>query len=241
MGSDGSGSAAAVGVKPPRGRVTILHTSFLAVEGLTRLFFELDPDVELQHIVDDRMLDEVREAGSVTPSVAQRLVHYLRAAEASGSDLLFSQCSSVGDAVEQAARHVALPVVRIDARMAQYACEAGTRVGVAATLATTLAPTVALIEATARRLARPVEVETVLVEGAFADLEAGDLEAHHRKVAEVVRALAARVDVVVCAQGSMAAALETIGTPPVPVLTSPRLGVEHALEVLRERLAARSA
>jgi hypothetical protein len=47
------------------------------------------------------------------------------------------------------------------------------------------------------------------------------------------------VDVVVCAQGSMAAIEPLLGETPVPVLTSPRLGVNHALEVLDDLLTAR--
>ncbi|MBW2725956.1 MAG: Asp/Glu/hydantoin racemase, partial [Deltaproteobacteria bacterium] len=61
-----------------------------------------------------------------------------------------------------------------------------------------------------------------------------------RKLIEAVDALASRVDVVVCAQGSMASIEPLLGEIPVPVLTSPRLGVRHAVEVLEEQLAQRS-
>jgi hypothetical protein len=122
--------------------------------------------------------------------------------------------------------------------MARVACEAGTRVGVVATLETTLAPTSALIENTARSMARQIALEPVLVEGAFDDLRAGKLALHNQKVVEAVRALASRVDVVVCAQGSMAAIEPLLGETSVSVLTSPRLGVGHAIDVLEGRLAS---
>ena len=60
-----------------------------------------------------------------------------------------------------------------------------------------------------------------------------------QKVIETVCELAERVDVVVCAQGSMAAIVPLLGKTAVPVLTSPRTGVSHAIEVLNDRLAAR--
>ena len=46
--------------------------------------------------------------------------------------------------------------------------------------------------------------------------------------------VARQVDVVVCAQASMTALLPDLGETPVPVLTSPRLGVQHAVEVLAQ-------
>lgn len=226
-------------VSAEHGLIAILHTSFVAVEGLTELFGELAPQVTLRHIVDDSLLDEVLNNGGVTPGVRMRLGAYLAAAEQMGCDVIFSQCSSVGEAVDEASGEISVPVVRIDTRMAEIACATGTRIGVVATLGTTLAPTRALIEKTAATQSRSVAVAPVLVDGAFDALRAGDLEQHNAKVIEAVRGLAKRVDVVVCAQGSMAAIVPLLGETPVPVLTSPRTGVAHAIEVLNDRLATR--
>ncbi len=219
------------------GRLTILHTSFVLVDDLTRLFAELAPGVEVRHIVDDSLLDDVIDAGGVTPRIEKRIARYLAAAQDLASDVVLSQCSSVGEAVDEAARALSIPVVRIDARMADLACQSGTRVGIVATLDTTLGPTTRLIERAAKRLNRPIEIETVLVEGAFEALWMGQRPTHDDLVVEAVRALASRVDVIVCAQGSMAASVTRLGELSVPVLTSLRSGAEHALEVLRERRA----
>ena len=77
----------------------------------------------------------------------------------------------------------------------------------------------------------------MLVAGAFEALWMGQRPTHDDLVIEAVRALALRVDVIVCAQGSMAASVTHLGELSVPVLTSLRSGAEHALEVLRERRA----
>jgi len=223
--------------KPPR--IAIVHTSFLAVESFTQLFQELAPDIIVHHIVDDSLLPEVVEAGGVTDSVHSRLCDLFQAAGKSGADVIFSQCSSVGEVADDAAALVSVPIVKVDHAMAQLACETGKRIGVAATLGSTLAPTGRLIEATAARIDKPVQLRSVLVEGAFALLEAGDRAGHNQIVADAIRKLAAEVDVVVCAQGSMAAIVPLLGKTAVPVLTSPRTGVSHAIEVLNDRLATR--
>jgi hypothetical protein len=58
-------------------------------------------------------------------------------------------------------------------------------------------------------------------------------------VLDAIRKLAEEVDVVVCAQGSMVAILPDLGPTKVPVLTSPKLGVDSAATFLRGA-AARS-
>ena len=213
--------------------VTIVHTSFLAVESLTELFAEIAPDVELRHVVEDGLLAEVIAEGEVTPAARERLLRLFEAAAASGCDVVLSQCSSVGEVADDAAARVDVPIVKIDVPMAERACELGSRIGVVATLATTLGPTTRLIETVARAGGLDVEVEEVLVDDAFAQLERGDRAAHDALVIAAVRALAGRVDVVVCAQGSMAAIQPQLGELPAPVLTSPRLGLERAAALAR--------
>jgi aspartate/glutamate racemase len=219
------------------GTVTIVHTSFLSVEPLTQQFAELAPDTTLRHIVDDSLLEEVIERGGVTPSVRRRMIAYFEAAESSGADLIFSQCSSVGEVADAAAERVSIPVVKIDSRAAEIACATGDRIGVIATLETALGPTVRQIEAAAARRGEQHRIDACLVEGAFERLRDGERAEHNRLVAAALLELASRVDVIVCAQGSMAAILADLGETRVPVLTSPRLGVEHAIEVLQKSLA----
>jgi hypothetical protein len=218
-----------------RQTVFIVHTSFVSVEDLGRLFRQLAPEVQVRHIVDDSLLAEVVACGGVTPKVRKRICEYFKAAELAGADLIFNQCSSVGEAASLASRLVRVPVIKVDEHMARVACETGATIGVVATLETTLGPTCSLIEATANKLGRKVHIQRCLIAGAFEALIGGDRARHNYLVLEGIRKLALKVDVVVCAQGSMAAILPQLGKTRVPVLTSPRLGVEHAIAFLRQQ------
>jgi len=218
--------------KPPV--VFIVHTSFVSVQDLTALFRDLGAEIELRHIVDDSLLKEVLASGGVTPAVRRRLREYFRAAELAGASLIFNQCSSVGEAADAASRAVHVPVVKVDSAMAEEACRLGSRIGVVATLETTLGPTSRLVERTARSLRKKVVITRCLVRGAFEKLVGGDRPGHNAMVIAAIRDLARKVDVVVCAQGSMVAILGELGETPAPVLTSPRLGVAHAVRRLRE-------
>lgn len=116
--------------------------------------------------------------------------------------------------------------------MAEIACQTGKKIGVVATLKTTLGPTVQLIKKTASKLNKQVEIVQKLCEGAFDRLIKGDKKAHNEMVISAIYELAKDVDVIVCAQGSMITLLPELGKTAVPVLTSPRLGVERTIEIL---------
>jgi aspartate/glutamate racemase len=221
--------------------VGIVHTSFLALESLTGLFGEIGPDVVLRHVVDGGLLASVIAQGGVTPELRDRLLGRFRAAAAAGCDVVFSQCSSVGEVADEAARTLSVPVVKIDSAMAERACTLGSRIGVIATLATTLGPTCRLLTAAAHVQGVRVELVPELVPDAFALLERGEREAHDELVIAAVRALSQRSDVVVCAQGSTAAIVPRLGETRAPVLTSPRLGVERAVSLARREAARRNA
>ena len=213
-------------------KVFIIHTSFVSVKDLTDLFNEHGSDIELRHIVDDSLLAEVLANSGVTHQVRSRICAYYKAAEEAGADLIFNQCSSVGEAADIAAELVSTPVVKVDTCMAETACDAGKRIGVVATLETTLGPTCRLVESAAVLKKKEVEVIPKLVEGAFELLTSGDRPGHNQMVLAAIRELSKEVDVIVCAQGSMIAILTELEPLDIPVLTSPLSGVQSAIKEL---------
>jgi len=215
-------------------KVFLIHTSSVSVKDLTDLFIEHGSDIKLHHIIDDSLLAEVLENGGVTSAVRSRMCKYYKAAEEAGADLIFNQCSSVGEAADLASQIVSVPVVKVDTCMAEIACETGHKVGVVATLETTLGPTCRLVEATARRMSQDVEVIPKLVEGAFELLTSGDRPGHNQMVLTAIRQFSKEVDVIVCAQGSMIAILSELEPLDIPVLTSPLSGVKRAIETLNQ-------
>ncbi len=212
--------------------VFIVHTSSVSVVDLNALFAEMAPEATVRNIIDDSLLPEVLANGGVTPGVRRRVCQYVVQAEAAGASLIFNQCSSVGEAADIAATMVSVPLVKVDERMAETACRTGSRIGVVATLPTTMGPTVRLIKRMAQKLDCEVGVTEELSSGAFEKLISGDRAAHNEMVINSIHRLVEQVDVVVCAQGSMLALKPDLGETRVPVLTSPPLGVQYAVEVL---------
>ena len=93
-----------------------------------------------------------------------------------------------------------------------------------------------MVRAVARRLAhahdRRVEIETLLMENAWPLFQAGDEATFSRQIAAIILATRPRPDAIVLAQASMAPAAQLLKQSPVPVFSSPRLGVAAALRRL---------
>ncbi|MDP8925147.1 MAG: aspartate/glutamate racemase family protein [Chloroflexota bacterium] len=217
-------------------KVVLIHT----VAGLEHVFGplcdEVAPGLAPSHVVDESLLNDTIAAGALTDEVRARFRARAEQARAEGADVIMLTCSSVGPAADNLGEELGVTVLRVDEAMAERAVALGDRVGVAATLPTTLEPTADLVRRAADRAGRVVDVTTELASGAFQALKAGDAARHDELVRAALRTLAARVDVIVLAQASMARALagadsvEADGRR-VPVLTSPRLGVERLSEV----------
>ncbi len=212
--------------------VFIIHTNQLAGTDLIRLFGEMGPDITVRNIIDDSMLPEVMANGGVTPKVLRRYCQYAVLAEDAGADLILNQCSSVGEAADTARAFVHIPIVKVDERMAEIACQTGNRIGVVATAGCTMGPTTRMLRRTAENMGKEVTLVEALNTDAFNCMIAGDKKGHNEHLLKTIKDLYPKVDVVVCAQGSMIALKPELGKTPIPVLMSPPIGVRHAVEML---------
>ncbi|HEX2863332.1 MAG TPA: aspartate/glutamate racemase family protein [Deinococcales bacterium] len=215
--------------------LALLHTTPVTVGSMTELAGRLGPDTRVINFLDDSLLADAIRAGQVTDAIRERLAGLVGLAETAGADAVLCCCSSVGEAAEAAAKGAKVPVLRIDAPMAETAATTAHRVGVLATVGTTLEPTAALIRRFADMHGREVDVEPVLVPGAYDALKAGRPEEHDRLVTAALQELLGRVDAVVLAQASMARLVANLKeAPAVPVYSSPESGLRAALQRLKE-------
>lgn len=212
----------------------LLHTSATLVPVFAQLCKSKLPGVDTFNIADDSLIKDVIARNALTPKTARRVVEHITSAEAAGADYILVTCSSIGPAVEQAAALVGVPVLRVDLPMADEAVQTGSRIGVVATLPTTLAPTADLIRRRAAAAGKPIELTSRLCEGAFDALMSGDAAKHDAAVAQALKDLATKVDVIVLAQASMARVVDTLPAADrrVPILSSPALAIEYLASVL---------
>ena len=218
-------------------KIAILHTSFVFVQVETiinDLIAEMIPDATVIHFVDSDVLATVIREGGISEKSAARMTYLAMAAEAAGADIIFSACSSLGPALDVAAKAVKIPVVKIDEAMAIEAAESGNRIGVLATVPTTLGPTSDLIQSKADAAGKTIEIKQRLAEGAFSVLMEGNRPHHDEMVTEQAVSLAKDVDLIVLSQASMNRLADSLAeVTGLPVLSSPRRGVKYLAEKVK--------
>ena len=210
----------------------VLHTAVGNVTLFQGLCRELLPGVDAFQMLDESLLRNTITAGTLTPETTRRVLGHVESAVDAGATAVLVTCSSIGAAAELARNVVPVPVIRVDEAMADQAVKTGPRIGVIATLSTTLEPTADLVRRRADAAGAEISLTTLVCDGAFAALGRGDTAAHDSAIADGLTKLAQESDVIILAQASMARVADTLPDLPVPVLSSPRSGVESVRDLL---------
>ncbi len=209
--------------------LVLIHTISPLILMFDRLCAEILPGVQPRHILDEPLLEGIRQRGGLVSSDATRLWDHLKMAESIRGRAVLVTCSTISPLVDNLRPLTALPVVKINEAMTAAAVQAGPRLGVLTTDPTALSPVQQMLEAQARLIGKEITCEAVLVEDAFAALINRDSDTHNRLIREAIIEVSPRVDAMVLAQASMAGVLEQIPERDrlAPIFTSPRLALEQ--------------
>jgi len=217
-------------------KIGLIHTSATLIPVFQELINKhfKGQDIKLFNIVDDSLVKNIIDRGSLTTEISKRVLDYVSSANDSGADYILVTCSSIGQAVEMAASYSKVPVLRVDQPMADVAIQTGTKIGVVATLASTLEPTSDLVRRRAAIAEKEIELTSRLCEGAFDALMGGNPELHDKLVVAVLKELTQEVDVILLAQASMARVVGQLSEDDkkVPILASPEIAVQHMASLL---------
>jgi hypothetical protein len=201
--------------------IACLHT---AAGNLAVFDAACPPGAKLTHTLREDLLKDAEAAGGLTPEIAARTARALEALATPGVDAVLLTCSTVGPGAAEA--RAPIPVLRVDAALADTATKGGGKVVVLCAVETTVEPTRAIFAEAAARHGATLDVR--LVPGAWAAFRAGDPARYHAIVAEAAdAAFAEGAQEVALAQASMSGAVALAkGRKP---LASPPVGLAAAL------------
>jgi hypothetical protein len=211
--------------------LTLFHTTASNETLFRGLLAEMGPEIPARHVLAADLLDRATAEGRVTAEIATDVKDRMRAALDDGARMLLCTCSTLGTCADEMNDP---RVLRIDRAMARQATAQGGRVLVAACVASTLEPTVKLLrESAPTGPAEPPQIETLLMADLWPHFQAGERTLYWQGIAQRLRERAAGYDCIVLAQASMAGAADLLSDLPVPVLSSPRIGMEAAVTAYR--------
>src|SRR4051812_11424562 len=197
--------------------LVLVHTVPPLIEVFNHLAADILPGMRVLHVLDEPLLEHVRQRGRLAAEDTLRLATHAQEAARIGAAAVLVTCSTVSPCVDEVRKEAEVPVLRIDEAMIREAVQIGTHVGVVATNRTTLEPTRQLLLAEAVRVGKCIEVELVMVEGALPALLNGDGATHDHLVRQAALQLAGRADVIVLAQASIARVMNVLDQDAVAV------------------------
>jgi len=213
--------------------IAFLHTSPVHVPTFDTLMRELAPDLRVAHVVREDLLADAQTEGADSPPLVARIRQAMSDAATGGASVVVCTCSTIGGSAEDADLPGGGHATRIDRAMADQAVGRGSKVLLVAALRSTVAPTAALLQSSADRLGISIEIEPLVVADAWPHFQAGRLGDYITAIVDAVAQADVAAGAVVLAQASMAPAAERLAERGIKALTSPRLGVAHAVALHR--------
>jgi hypothetical protein len=217
--------------------IAFLHTSPVHVPTFAKLMQEVAPALRVTHLVHEDLLADAQRDGTEGEPLIARIERAMSDASASGAPVVVCTCSTIGGVAEAMETGGSFKPTRIDRAMADEAVKSGRPVLLVAALESTLGPTTALLQASAKRLGTNPGIENLVVADAWRHFQAGDQASYIDTIVTAVSQAGSASKVVVLAQASMAPAADALAKKGITALTSPKLGVEHAV-ALHARLKA---
>ncbi len=211
--------------------LAFLHTAQAHVERFSQLVEEARPLLRVRHEVRPDLLSLAQDIGNTDPLLQAQVHAAMRDAASSGARLVVCTCSTIGDIAEQFDLQANFACQRIDRAMADTAVSAGPRILLVVALASTVAASTQLLRQSAKRLGKEIHLTTLEVSGAWAHFLAQDSSAYADTIAQSIRSHEKDADVIVLAQASMQSVAAQLFDLKKPVLASPHLGVERALQL----------
>jgi hypothetical protein len=215
--------------------IAFLHTSPAHVPTFGRLMQDIAPKLKVAHLVREDLLADAQKEGVEDENLIARIRKAMSDASESGAAIVVCTCSTIGGVAESMHTGETFKPARIDRAMADRAVAGDGPVLLVAALESTLGPTRTLLESSAERLGTKPAIESLVVKDAWQHLLADEQGKYIEAIVRAVSKAKGPSGVVVLAQASMAPAAEPLGKLGITALSSPRLGVEHAVALCAEK------
>jgi aspartate/glutamate racemase len=213
-----------------RPRIALIHALAHSVDPINEAMARDWPEATRMNLLDDSLSSDLAAGGrGLDTAMQERFERLAQYALDCGSDAILFTCSAFGPCIEGVARrYPTVPVLKPNEAMIRDVAALGRRVGLVATFAPTLV-------SMPPEFPHHVSLEGLLVEGALAALNDGNVELHDQLIADAAVRLAARgCGVIALAQFSMARAKQMVTQRTgLPVLTT----VDSAVAELKRHLA----
>ena len=204
--------------------IAFLHTSKVHIDRFEALVKKFNPSIETKHFVNKTLLDNALNNGHTDAALFSKEIAAIRKEAPS---LVICTCSTYGAESDNHEN-----VLRIDKPIIEYMVKNHFKIGLVYTANSTKTVSEDLLLETAETQQKPIEITLCDCSEYWPYFEAGNLEAYRKNIANTIRNIADKVDVIFLAQASMEGAKNYLTDLKVPIYTSPEFGIKTLIAQL---------
>jgi hypothetical protein len=213
-------------------KIYLVHAAPVAMDPIVAAFRSHWPQAHIYNLLEESWMPDLANEGKLTDAMIERFVTIGQYCQKSGGDGILFTCSAFGPAIEECRRQLKIPVLKPNEAMYEQLVKKDGSVCLLATFPPSIPSMVTEIKEMARAAGTKLKLDTHLVEGALAALQAGNPAEHNRLIVEMVARQ--QCDLIAFAQFSMTPALEgALARTKTPILTTPESAVAKMKSLLQ--------
>ena len=185
-------------------RLGILHTAPFLVGVFKQRLSARYPEIDSFHVVDEGLIQTAQRAGRLTTDIVRRIATHVGMIQETGAEAILFTCATTSPAVDLVRPLANVPIMKIDDPMMAQAVRSASTIGLLCTSQTAMPCSKGLLKAHAAEQGKDIAIVEALASEAYGAGRAGDAQTHDRLVRESAVALAAKCELVILGQASMA-------------------------------------
>ena len=202
--------------------IAFLHTSPIHIETFEKLVRKLDKNVEIKHFVNEKLLETALINGETDVVSFKKEIELIKKENPS---LLICTCSTYREECDNDSS-----INRIDKPIIEYIVQNYEKIGLAFTANSTKEVSQNLLLKISSELNKKIEILNCDCSEYWSCFENKDFNGYEKGIAEKIKIMESKVDVIFLAQASMEGAKKHLTEISKEVLSSPEFGIEKLIK-----------
>ena len=202
--------------------IAFLHTSPIHIDTFEKLVRKFDDNIEIKHFVNEKLLETALSNGETDVVSFKNEIELIKKEKPS---LLICTCSTYGEECDNNSS-----VDRIDKPIIEYIVHNYEKVGLAFTAKSTKEVSQNLLLKISSELNKKIEILNCDCSEYWSYFEKEDFDGYEKGIAEKIKLMESKVDVIFLAQASMEGAKKHLTRISKEVLSSPEFGVDKLIK-----------
>ncbi len=206
--------------------IAFLHTSPAHIDTFERLVRKFDKEIKIAHFVNEQLLKSALSSGKTDTLSFKKEITLIKKEKPS---LIICTCSTYGEECDSDPS-----IVRIDNPIIEYIVHNYKKIGLVFTANSTKEVSKNLLLLTSSKINKNIEILSCDCSEYWHWFETGDLYQYERGIANKIKSLKSKVDVIFLAQASMEGVRKYLIEIPEEIVSSPEFGVKKLIKKIKK-------